>query len=186
MTSTVSSSSIFRSVVSSGHQPTRSASAAGVVGVDAAEDAVDLPVAEVLEQGPQRGAQLGAEGLGLVGRGRLRDGLGRDPQPGSGADHAGPEAGPTRGPDDQGLGAAGQRAGRLDLGEGADPGEAVADLGHEQQLAAGVVGGAGGGLGLLRLGGDGHDHAGQDHPVGKGQDGQGVGVDGAGHGASRR
>ena len=46
--------------------------AAGVVGVDAAEDAADLPVTEVLEQGAQRGAQLGAERLGLVGRGRLR------------------------------------------------------------------------------------------------------------------
>ena len=41
--------------------------AAGVVGVDRAQDAAHLPVAEVLEQRDQGGAQLGAERLGLVG-----------------------------------------------------------------------------------------------------------------------
>ena len=103
-------------------------------------------------------------------------------RPGPGADDAGAEPGSARGADDEGLGAAGQRAGGLDAGEGADAGEAVAHLGDEQQLAPGVGGGLGGGLGLVGLGGDRHHHAGQDHAVGKGQGGEGVGVDRAGHG----
>ena len=156
----------------------------GIVGVDAAEDAADLPVAEVLEQGAQGRPQLGAEGLGLVGRGRLLDALGGDPQAGAGADHAGAEPGPARGADHEGLGAAGQHAGRLDVGEGADPGEAVADPGHEQELAAGVLGGGRGGPGLLGLGRDRHDHPREDHAVGKGQGGKGVGLERLGHDAS--
>ena len=183
MTSTVSSSSTLRSVRELGPPADQVGEAAGVVGVDRAQDAAHLPVAEVLEQRDQGGAQLGAERLGLVGGGRLGDRLGGDPQPGAGADHAGAEHGPAGGAHDERRGAAGQDAGGLDGGDGADLGVAVADPGHEQQLAA-LLGGGGGRLGLVGLGADGHDHAGQHDAVGKGEGGEGVGFERLGHGAS--
>ena len=85
-----------------------------------------------------------------------------------------PSAGPAGGAHDQGGGAAGQHAGGLDGGDGADPGEPLADPRHEEQLAA-LLGGGRGGLGLVGLGADGDDHAGQHHAVGKGEGGEGVG-----------
>ena len=155
--------------------------AAGVIGVDAPQDAPHLTVAELLEQRPQGGPELGAEGLGLVGRRALHDGLGGHPQPGSRAHHAGAQPGPSRGAHDQGLGASRQGPGGLQLGDGPHRGEPVAHLGHEQELPAVVGGGRGGGARLLGLGGDGHHHAGQDHAVGKRQRGVGVGIHGVGH-----
>ena len=99
---------------------------ARVVAGDGAEDPADLPAAEVLEQRPQRGPQLDAEAPGLVGDRRSSStGSAVDPQPGAGADHAGAHLGPADGPDDQGLRAAGQLPGRLDLADHADLGVAA-------------------------------------------------------------
>ena len=159
--------------------------AARVVGVDAAQDALHLAVAEVLEQGPQRGPQLRAEGLGLLGRRRLVDAVGGHPQAGARADDAGAEPHSSRGSDDERLGAPRQHTGRLHLGEGADRGEAALHLGDQDELSAGVRGRPGRRLGLVGVGGDRHDHAGQDHAVGKGERRQGVGIDGTGHAISR-
>ena len=119
-----------------GPPPDQVGEAAGVVGIDAPQDAADLPVAEVLEQRDQRGPQLGAQRLGLVGGRRLHDGLGRHPQAGPGADHAGAQPGSAGGAHDEGGGATRQDAGRLDRGDRADLGEPVTDAGDEQQLAA--------------------------------------------------
>ena len=80
-TSTVSSSSTLRSVDSSGHQPTRSASAPGSSPATEPRMPLTCRLPEVLEQRPQRGPQLDAEAPGLVGDARcVLDGLGRDPQ----------------------------------------------------------------------------------------------------------
>ena len=166
-----------------GPPPDQVGEAAGVVGVDAPEDAADLAVAEVLEERDQGGAQLGAQRLGLVGGGLLDHGLGRHPQAGPGADHAGTQPGSAGGAHDEGGGATRQHAGRLDRGDGADLGEPVTDAGDEQQLAA-LAGSGGRGLGLVGLGADRHDHAGEDDAVGKGEGGEGVGFERLGHGAS--
>ena len=159
---------------------------AGVVGVDAAQDAAHLPVAEALEQRPaawpaarRPGAAPPSDGL-VVGDGLGRRPTGRRRCPTTPAPmRARPVARTTRA-----WVPPGQRAGGLDAGEDAHVGVAVADLGHEQELAAVVGGGRRGRLGLGGLEGDGHDHRRQDHAVGKGQDGKGVGLDRAGHHAS--
>ena len=169
---------------SSGHHPTRSARPPGSSGSTRAEDAAHLAVAELLEQRDQGGAQLGAQRLGLVGGGGLDDRLGGDPQAGPGADHAGAQHGarpvarttraavpPGRTPVDSTVATAPTLAKRSPI------------AGDEQQLAA-LLGGGGGRLGLVGLGADRHDHAGQDDAVGKGEGGEGVGFERLGHGAS--
>ena len=149
---------------------------ARVVGIDGPQDAADLPVADHVEEGDQGGAQLRTQRLRLVGGRWLHHRLGRHPQARSGADHAGADHRPPGGAHDQGGGTARQHAGRLDGGHRADAGEPLTDAGHEQQLAA-LLGCRGGRLGLVGLGADGHDHAGEHHAVGKGQGGEGVGFE---------
>ena len=130
VTSIVSSSSTLRSVERSGHQPTRSARPPGSSASTLRRMPRTWRSPRCSNRAAQGGAQLGAEGLGLVGRRAPR-------RRGSAVTHrpapvpttpapmrARPVARTTRA-----CGAAGQRAGRLDPGDGADAGEAVADLG---------------------------------------------------------
>ena len=142
---------------------------AGIVGADGSEDLDETTAAEALEQRAQRRPQLAspsrsASAVGVVSA----IGSARHPQAGTGADDTGADAGAARGPHDERLRAAGQRAGRLDAGEDADLRVAVADLGDEQQLAR-FAGGRRSGDRLGRLGRDGDDHLRHDDAAGERQ-----------------
>ena len=124
---------------------------------------------DVLDHGAVLAGQLHGP---LAGR-RVVDRLDLDPGGGAGAGHAGADAGPVQAAHHHRELAVGQLAGVLDLGHGADPGVAAVDLGDQQQVAAGVAGGAGRRPRLWRLQGGGHDHARKHDPAGQGQEGQG-------------
>ena len=112
-------------------------------------------------------------GLGLLDR------VGLDDEGPAQAGHAGADAGPVQAPHHEGPGAAGERAGVLDRGDGAHPAEEPVDAGHEQQAAVG--GGVGRGRGLVGLDREGHHHPGQDHAGRQREDRQGQVLD-VGHG----
>ena len=121
--------------------------------------------------------------LGPAGhRGRLGHGLGLDPQPGLVArDGARRRAARDRPRRTRARCAAGQLALVLDPGDGADPGVAGADPGHEEDPAVAGDGAVGG---VTRLGGlerQGHDHLGQHDPGGQGQQRQVSGLRVSGH-----
>ena len=90
------------------------------------------------------------------------DGLDLHVQRALGARHAAADAGAADAADDEGLGAVGQLAGALDLGDGADGREASRrSAGTMTSRPADGLGGGGGPLGLVALERDRDHHAGQ-------------------------
>jgi hypothetical protein len=141
----------------------------------AAQQLGDLLGAAGLQDVLHHRAVLARELEGPVAGGGVVDLLDLDPGGAAGAGHAGADARPAQAAHDDRELAVGQLAGVLDLGHRAHAGVAAVDPRHEQELAAGVVGGAGGRARLRRLEGCGHDHAGEHDPAGQGQEGKGLG-----------
>src|SRR5829696_5931534 len=141
---------------------------------DAPQQLGDLGGAAGLEDVLDHGPVLAGKLHGPLGGRRVVDRLDLDPGGGPGAGHAGPDAGPVQAAPDHRQLPVGQLAGVLDLGDGADGGVAAVDLGDEQQVAAGVTGGAGRRTRLGRLQGGGDDHSRQHDPAGQGQEGEGL------------
>ena len=87
------------------------------------------------------------------------DGLDLYVQRALGARHAAADAGAADAADDEGLGAVGQFAGALDLGDGADGRELPVDPRDHDEAPGHGFGGGGGLLGLVALEGDRDHHA---------------------------
>ncbi len=117
----------------------------------------------------EHGAVLAGERDGVLGRGCLDDGVDLDPQRLAGSRHRGAEAGTVDPAHRDGGQPAGKFAALHHLGDHSHGRVAPVDEGHDDELAARRLGGAGSGLGLVGLEGHGEDHAREHHTRGKGQ-----------------
>ena len=123
----------------------------------------------------EHGAVLACELRCGLCRGRVRHRVDLDPQSLTGPRHRGAEPGAVDPADGDGGQPAGKLAALHHLGDHAHRRVAALDEGHDHELAARRLGGAGSGLGLVGLEGHGEHHARENHTRGEGQQWQVVG-----------
>ena len=125
--------------------------------VDGAQDlgqATRAPqLGDLLEDGPQLTRDLALGG----GRSRIVDRVGAHPE--AVASHPRADAGPLDGAQDRGDRAVGQLAHVLDVGDRADLGVAILELGDEEDAAITLASLDGGAAAVVRIEGKGHDGA---------------------------